>query len=247
MADSVVASRGMAGPVGGRARIWMWTVASAVALTGWSLVESLAPASPATQAQVAAVAKNLASGLLVMAGVLWLACWRITADRLVARVAAAMLILGVGLPEVTAVGPLLHETGPLAQFPPSTRALVVVPVLALLLPAGAAETSRSRPLSVRAYAGLIVGATAAGLAALVVARQALPPEHLADSWKVVEGLLASAWLALACGPATRIWAGPPPGVGGRPFGVGCRRPSPCWPSASCCACWPWFTACRPRD
>jgi signal transduction histidine kinase len=170
---------------------------SAGALACWSLLESLAPTSTATQELVAAVAKNLAAGMLVVAGVLWLACWRLTGDWITARVAAAMLVLGVGLPEVTAVGPLLHETGPLARFAPSTRALIVLPVVALLLPARRWDTpATSRPLP-GSHAALVLGATAAGLVALVVARHEVPTEWLSTSWQVTEALLALAWLLLA--------------------------------------------------
>ncbi len=197
MTGFVVSSRGKVRPASERARWWAWALAGVAVLGCWSLLESLAPASVGTQELVAAVAKNLAAVLLVVAGVMWLACWRLNGDRLTARVAVAMLVLGVGLPEVTAVGPLLHETGQLALFAPSTRALLVIPVLALLLPARRWEGLGSVRPTGRAYGVLALVATGAGLAGLVVARQTLPAGRLPVGWGALEGLLALAWLLLA--------------------------------------------------
>jgi signal transduction histidine kinase len=176
---------------------WVWGVALGTVLGVWSLSESLWPASPATQQQVADLARNLASGLLLVAGVLGLACWRLTADPLVARKAVALLVLGAGLPQVPTVGPLLNEPAGLAHFAPSTRALLLVPVVALLLPGPRwSRQTFARPIPSR-YAAVVVVVTAAVLAALLTARQWLQPEQLPLAWQLLDAAALLAWLVLA--------------------------------------------------
>lgn len=169
-----------------------------VGLSAWCVIVGLSPAADAvTHEHLAALARNLASGLFLIAGVLRLASWRLTGDPHSARKALALMILGTALPAVTMVGPLLHEPTALAQSAPSTRALFLVPVVALLLPdRDWRRQSVTSPVP-RGYAALVLAAVAAGLAAVLVARGALSGQQLRMTWQLLGCAAALGWVAVA--------------------------------------------------
>src|SRR3954465_8593554 len=83
-----------------RVSLLLWPV-----LLTWILVISLSPARDVvTRQHLAELARNLASGLFLVAGVLALALWRLSAAPMSARHAVAWFVLGASLPGSAAIG-----------------------------------------------------------------------------------------------------------------------------------------------
>lgn len=174
-----------------------WAVASlGVAL--WCVVLRATPDSAyLIHVQAPAVARNLASGLFLVAGVLRLSRWRLTGDPAAARASLALLLLGVAVPAAALIGPILHESGAVAQNAPSARALFLIPVLTLLLPGrrwGRQTVARPIPASLTAWA--LVG-TAGGLAVLGLIRVFAPGAALHEVVFAIATAAACGWLVLA--------------------------------------------------
>jgi signal transduction histidine kinase len=142
--------------------------------------------------QIPVVARNLASGLFLVAGVLRLARWRFTGEPQSARTAIALLLLGTAVPAAALIGPLLHESVAVAQNSPSARALFLVPVFALLLPSSRwPRQTVARPIPA-AFAARTAAATAVLLALLLAARALLPA---GEQHRVVLAIAAASVLA----------------------------------------------------
>jgi signal transduction histidine kinase len=176
-----------------RASLLLWPV-----LLTWILVISLSPARDVvTRQHLAELARNLASGLFLVAGVLALALWRLSAAPMSARHAVAWFVLGASLPGSAAIGPLLHEPAAFAHGAPSTRALFLIPVLALLLPgAHWSRQSFAQPIPLR-YLMMLGWAVGCAVGVLLFARHSLQADSLAASWRLICCASVLAWLLLA--------------------------------------------------
>jgi signal transduction histidine kinase len=186
-----------------------WPSLVAVGLMGWILAMALSPAKSAVSHQdLAELARNAASGVFVIAGVLGLATWRRTAEPVVARRSVASFVIAASFPGTAAVGPLLHEPVPFTHSAPSTRALFLIPVLALLIPG--ARWSRqtfARPIPLR-YLVVIGWVLGTGLGVVLFARHSLQDGALPASWRLLCCLSLFAWLLLA----VRVATGAAPGA-----------------------------------
>ena len=156
---------------------WRWLLALGLAI--WVLAMALTPAkSVAAHQNMADLARNLASGVFLVAGVLLLTTWRLTAEPVLARRSVASFVLAASFPGTAAIGPLLHEPSAFVHSAPSTRALFLIPLLALLLPGSlwSRQTfARPIPLHYVVVTGWVIG-TALGL--VLFARDALGPGAL---------------------------------------------------------------------
>jgi signal transduction histidine kinase len=168
------------------------------ALGVWSLAVGLSPdEARLTHVYLPSMFRNLASGLFLVAGVVRLACWRLTGDPYAARRSIALLIMGTSIPAVAIIGPLLHEPAQVAQSAPSTRALLLIPVFALLLPGrNWSMQSVRRPIPMR-YAAAIVLASGALVAALVVIRLDVHATSLPTVWQALGSAVVLGWATLA--------------------------------------------------
>ena len=188
-----------------------WIVALWVALAGWTAAIGLTPANAVVAHQdLADLARNLASGMFLVAGVLCLAAWRITASPVTARRAIAFLVLGAGVPGAAAIGPLLREPVPLAHNAPSTKALFLVVVVAFLLPGQAWSRQSHRHPIPSGYLGGVAVLVGACLAGLLCARQLVPADRLPATWRMIVGAALIAWLVLAYRAAGEALATPLP-------------------------------------
>jgi signal transduction histidine kinase len=167
------------------------------ALGAWAALVWAAPSLPASLAlQVPQFARALAAGLFLTAGVMRLARWRLTDDPRAARAAAALLLLGAGLPAVALVGPLMQRPEALAHATPAARMLLVFPVLALIAAGSLPRHTIIRPVRVAAVL----------LAAWAVTVTALANRHLTSApslmdvpgvWLAAEIVAAGGWIGLA--------------------------------------------------
>ena len=147
--------------------------------------------------QISNVARNLASGLFLVAGVLRLVQWRLTGAPVAARSAVALLMLGTAVPGAALIGPLLHESAAVAQNAPSARALFLVPVFALLLPGGRwPRQTVSRPIPGTLLVRTAL-ATGAWLGFLLPAHYLLGASQRHAAVLAITAAAACAWLALA--------------------------------------------------
>jgi signal transduction histidine kinase len=175
-----------------------WAVSFWVAVGIWSLAVALLPAAAVVaRHDLADLARNLAFGLFLVAGVMSLLCWRLTGDPSTARKAVALLVLGAGMPGAAAIGPLLHEPEILRASAPSTRALFLIPAVALLLPGPRWHRQTSlHPIPVR-YLALVGAVVVVSAALLVAVRVELPHQALPVTWRVLGVGAMLAWLLLA--------------------------------------------------
>jgi signal transduction histidine kinase len=181
-------------------------------LTTWFVLLRAAPeSSHLLRQQLPTLARNLASALFMVSGVLWLSRWRLTGEPRSARVALAFLLLGA-MPAVSLVGPLLHESAVVAQNAPSARAAVLIPVFALLLPGRRwARQTIERPVPT-AFAVWTVAAVSCVLAILLTARAMLPAAGLRALSCGIAAAMAATWALLATrhlrddDRGTRRWA-----------------------------------------
>jgi signal transduction histidine kinase len=167
------------------------------ALVAWAALVWAAPSLPESLAlQVPQLARALAAGLFLTAGVMRLARWRLTDDPRAARAAAALLFLGAGLPAVALVGPLMQRPEALAHATPAARLLLVFPVLALIAAGSLPRQHVVRPVRMAAVL----------LAAWVVTVTALANLHLTSTtslmdvpvvWLAAEIVAAGGWMGLA--------------------------------------------------
>ena len=149
------------------------------------------------------LARNLASGTTLVAGVVCLAIWRLTADPAAARRSIALLVLGASYPAAAAIGPLLGASDGLDQAAPSTRALFVVPILALVLPgANWRRQSRAHPIPLP-YLVAVGWAMGLVLGLALFARHSLQADGLALASRLICCLTMLAWLVLAVRSAPR--------------------------------------------
>lgn len=178
-----------------------WWALLWLGLATWVAAIVLSPTkSTVTHQDLADLARNLDSGVFLVAGVVLLATWRLTGDAVVGRRAVAFLVVAASFPGSAAVGPLLHEPATFAHGAPSTRALFLIPVIALLLPRRGAPTGSSEhaahpvPLHHLVAIGWGIG-TVIGVA--LYARHTLHPQALAIAWRLICVVSAGAWLLLA--------------------------------------------------
>ncbi len=141
----------------------------AVVLCGWA-VAALARRDAGLDDHVIAVARDLASGLFLTAGILRLVRWRLTGDPYSARAALSLFAMGTALPGSELLAPVLHPALDGTTTPPDVRAVFLAP--AMLLLAAAPRSGRSAaaaPVSPRlgVAAGAVSAAAVAGAVALV--------------------------------------------------------------------------------
>ena len=89
---------------------WLAAGLLITALAAWCALVWATPWLPASiDLQVPQVARTLSAGLFLAAGVLWLVRWWLTDDQQSARTGAAFILLGLALPVVALVGPLMQS------------------------------------------------------------------------------------------------------------------------------------------
>ena len=134
----------------------------------WFVAIISASATSTLHEQLPEAALTLSSGLFLVAGVLYLARWRLTEDPRAAHTALAWLVLGVGLPASALVGPVLRGPDALGALAPGTSLPFLVIAIGLL----------TRPTAPRAIARrhgrLVTAATICTVAGLLIARHVLP-------------------------------------------------------------------------
>ena len=189
-------------------------MAAGLGLAGWSLAIGLSPANAVvTHQDLADLARNLGSGLFLVAGVLCLASWRLTADPPAARRAVALLVLGAGVPGAAAIGPLLGEparSGTARRAPARCSCRGRRPA--------AARPAVVAPDAPPALSRCAISASSAGRSArprgppcCCAAR--LPAAALPSAWRVIVLPALLAWLLLAFRRrATHARAAARPGV-----------------------------------
>lgn len=173
-----------------------WLAWPAVLL--WVLVVVRTPSTTTlTHHDLAVLARNLAAPLLLVAGVLQLAVWRLTAAPQVARQSVAWVLLSAGIPGAAAIGPLLGEPATFAHAAPSTRTLFLIPVVLLLLPGATwARQSFAQPIPLR-YLVILGWAVGLAVGVAVFARESLRADALPTTWRLLCCGSALAWLLLA--------------------------------------------------
>jgi signal transduction histidine kinase len=171
------------------------TLAILVGVIAWCVVIVSFPSQSLTvHEQLPNLVRTLSSGLCLMAGVLHIARWGLTSDSRAAQFAAALFATGALLPVAVLIGPLLNEPFDLGQTPSSTRALLLIPVFALLMRATTAANRGT--LSPRFIAA--VGAVSVTAAAVTfLARQSLCEDDQRPLWLVIAVVVAAAWLVVA--------------------------------------------------
>ncbi len=176
---------------------WLAAGSLSVAFALWCVFALTAhDLPPSVTVQVPGVARALAAGLFLTAGVQCLARWRLTDDQRSARAAAALILTGVGLPLIALVGPLMQTSPQLTNAVPAARLSLVVPVLALV----ARRPSRARPVTrpLQLAAVLLAGWVGATITLSEWAPAgALLPMDNPGVWLAAECLAAATWLLLA--------------------------------------------------
>lgn len=176
---------------------WLVAVLLTIALAAWSVLVWQAPRLPATvNLQVPQVARAIATGLFLIAGMLWVARWRLTGERQAAHAAAALIALGAALPVVALVGPLMQKPSELAATAPAGRLSLVLPVLVLIVIGSRPSRRTARPLPL-AIVTLVGWALTASALTDRRAMAAMLPMDTPLVWLVGECIAAGAWLALA--------------------------------------------------
>jgi signal transduction histidine kinase len=171
-------------------------LAALAALFGMSkAVEHLPTAETSTLPEVI---RALAAGLFLIAGVLRLVRWRLTADPETARAATALIVLGAALATLPLVGPLLQQSPELERSAPAARLLFVVPLLVLLTLRAHPRHGDGHPLTVTAtllicWVAVSVAASQLSLPGAVMANPAV--------WQTAEGVVSLGWALLAA----RTW------------------------------------------
>ena len=178
---------------------WLAAGLLITALAAWCALVRATPWLPASiDLQVPQVARTLSAGLFLTAGVLWLVRWWLTDDQQSARTGAAFILLGLALPVVALVGPLMQSPPELAQGVPAGRLLLLLPVLALV-----AAGSRSSGHAIRPLPVVVILFAAWAVVTTVLAEwhwvSARLPMDVPQVWLVAECAAGATWLLLASG------------------------------------------------
>lgn len=193
---------------------WLAAGLLSVAIAAWCVFALNAPGLPASvTVQVPGVARALAAGLFLTAGVQCLARWRLTDDQRSARAATALILTGLALPLIALVGPLMQTSPQLINAVPAARLLLVVPVVALVARRSGSARRVTRPLQLAAV--LLAGWVSVTLTpAEWGPGAALLPMGSPQLWLAAECVAAAAWLLLAAAAwrvgrresrPTRVW------------------------------------------
>lgn len=168
-------------------------VAFVLGLTAWCALIAASPAHSVTGHEVLPnLARTFGSGLFLVAGALYLARCRLADEPRTAHISAALIVLGVAVPAVPAIGPLLHESQDMSQSAPSTRAIFLIPVFALLLRSSRAVLQRTAG---RFVLGLVT-VSGLGLVATLAARR-LGDVEMRALWWLIAACSAACWLLVA--------------------------------------------------
>lgn len=168
-------------------------VALILGLIAWWVLTTGPVLSVEVRDRMPAVARNLASGLFLTAGVLRMAGWRLTRDWAVACSALVLLAIGTALPATSLMRVLVQDGDVVDLEAPETRLLFAVPVVVLAI-AGARHSRRE----LRRTLAVVIGVgTALPPAALTLVGPTPAGEHDAAIWLATEGVVVGTWLALA--------------------------------------------------
>jgi signal transduction histidine kinase len=168
-------------------------VAIAVLLIGWCVLLTHFDNSLLVHAEMATLARSIATWSFMSAGILGAATWRLSGDRERAQSAITMLVIGIALALSSAIGPLM-QYGRTAHLEGMTaRIILVVPLLILTVLRARRDGGLAR-LSAVVFVTVAVTLPAA-LASLAGA--APPDVSHPERWLALEAITVAVWATMA--------------------------------------------------
>lgn len=172
---------------------WLHRGAVAISVSALAGLICLTVLPDDIKVNIAPLFRNLAAGLFLTAGVLFMAVWRLTTQWTAARAALLFLVLGTLLPATTVLR-LITSNGIAVQTEaPETRLVLAVPLAILAL----AAARRNRALLRRTVATLVTVAVLVPLPILAVSGNRPSDESHATLWLISEAVTAAIWTAFA--------------------------------------------------
>lgn len=164
-----------------------------VVLCGWA-VSVLAGRDATLDDHIVVVARDLASGLFLVAGILRLVRWRLTGEPYAARAALSLFAMGTALAGSEVLTPLLHPGPDAITTSPDVRAAFLAPAMLLLAAAPQPTETVARPPVSRRLAAAAL--TASG-SVVVLGRLLASAVHPTAAYIAIEVAAGAGWAALA--------------------------------------------------
>ena len=169
-----------------------------VGIALWCALVWLTSANTAPRSdQLVVTTRAIAAAFFVTAGGFRLARWRLTGEAHAAWSAAALIVMGVSLPAVSVVGPLLQRQGGALAALPAAQLLTLLPVMALTAVGLWSAPVRAGLQPMRLVAAVLLGAAVAVWALSNPTISGSVAMNKPAVWEAAECLSAMLWTSLA--------------------------------------------------